>query len=263
MNKVRAKKHLGQHFLTEPAIAARIAGALAGNVTNVLEIGPGTGILTRALLAANIANLKLIEIDSESVSWLHKHHPDLKNSIIEGDFLELNLNDIFNGEPFAVIGNFPYNISSQILFRVVEAPDLMPELVGMFQREVGQRITAGHGNKDYGILTVLVQVYFHTEYLFTVNEGSFNPPPKVKSGVIKLTRNERKELPVPYQFFRKVVKMAFGQRRKTMRNSIATLLTPEMRVSLKEELSLRPEQLSPEDFLGLAVKLYSGEINPI
>ncbi len=259
MDKVRAKKHLGQHFLTEPAIAGRIAAALSDNVQNVLEIGPGTGILTRALLASKIESLKLIEIDRESVAWLHTHLPKLKEHIIEGDFLQLDLNHIFDGQSFAVIGNFPYNISSQILFRVVEAPDLMPELVGMFQREVGQRITAGHGNKDYGILTVLVQVYFHTEYLFTVNEGSFNPPPKVKSGVIRLTRNTRKELPVPYQFFRKVVKMAFGQRRKTMRNSLATLLTTDLSISLKSELGLRPEQLSPEDFLELSIKLLAGQ----
>lgn len=256
MDRVRAKKHLGQHFLTEPAIAARIAEAIPPEMDNVLEIGPGTGILTRALLARNFSHLKLIEIDRESVEWLHAHHPELEGSILEGDFLQLDLKGLFAGAPFAVAGNFPYNISSQILFRLAEQPDLMPFMVGMFQREVAQRIAAGHGNKDYGILTVLIQIWYDVEYLFTVHEGSFNPPPKVKSGVIRLLRNKRRELPVPFAFLKSVVKQAFGQRRKTMRNSLSGMLHEKHRVHLQRELALRPEQLSPLDFVHLAQALY-------
>lgn len=258
MDKVRAKKHLGQHFLTEPAIAMRIAEALPPLAAHVLEIGPGTGILTRALLERSIPDLHLVEIDSESVAYLLHHHPNLKGRITEGDFLDMPLETHFGGAPFYVVGNFPYNISSQILFRVVEDPLRVQGLVGMFQREVARRITAGHGNKDYGILTVLAHTWYRCEYLFTVNEGSFNPPPRVKSGVIRLTRNERTALPIPYSFFKTVVKLSFGQRRKALRNSLAPVLNPHLAKAHATALALRPEQLSPEDFLHLAAALYPG-----
>ncbi|MFT6174452.1 MAG: 16S rRNA (adenine1518-N6/adenine1519-N6)-dimethyltransferase, partial [Cryomorphaceae bacterium] len=186
MKSVRPKKHLGQHFLTEPAIAQRIADSIKdeAGVKRILEIGPGTGIFTRALMAREELELKLIEIDTESVEHLHERHPELGDRIIEGDFLKMDLNTLFGGKPFILAGNYPYNISSQILFRVVENPELIPEMVGMFQKEVAVRVTSGPGSKIYGILSVLIKVYFDSEYLFTVDEDAFDPPPKVKSGVI-------------------------------------------------------------------------------
>lgn len=258
MKKVRAKKHLGQHFLTEASIAQRIADSIQDDsgIKRILEIGPGTGILTRALMTKTDFKLKLIEIDTESVEHLHERHPEFGENIIEGDFLKMDLTKVFGGKPFILTGNFPYNISSQILFRVVENPDLMPEMVGMFQKEVAERVVASPGSKIYGILSVLIQVYFEVEYLFTVSEGCFNPPPKVKSGVIRLMRNKRKELPVPYSFFKSVVKAAFNQRRKTMRNSLTAFLDDDLKNELSEVLSLRPEQLGCEEFLSLSAKLF-------
>ncbi len=260
MNKVRAKKHLGQHFLTEIPIAEKIAAALtmAAGTGNVLEIGPGTGILTRALLTLEIPSLKLIEIDTESVEYLHTHHPKLKGHIMEGDFLKLPLETLFEGKPFSLIGNFPYNISSQILFRMLEDVERIPEMVGMFQREVAQRIASLPGNKDYGILSVLIQTYYTVEYLFTVEPGAFNPPPKVHSAVIRILRNDRKILPVPGKFFKAVVKTAFNQRRKTLRNSLASLMRPHHMAGNETLFSLRPERLDPDAFLELASLLYEG-----
>jgi 16S rRNA (adenine1518-N6/adenine1519-N6)-dimethyltransferase len=257
MKSVRPKKHLGQHFLTEPAIAQRIADSIKdeAGVMQILEIGPGTGIFTRALMARKELELKLIEIDTESVEHLHERHPELGERIIEGDFLKMDLNTLFGGKPFILAGNYPYNISSQILFRVVENPELIPEMVGMFQKEVAVRVTSGPGSKIYGILSVLIKVYFDSEYLFTVDEDAFDPPPKVKSGVIRLVRNNRKELPVPFSYFKSVVKAGFNQRRKTMRNSLSAFLNDELKAELSETLSLRPEQLGCEEFLELAVKL--------
>jgi 16S rRNA (adenine1518-N6/adenine1519-N6)-dimethyltransferase len=257
MKKVRPKKHLGQHFLKEPAIAERLANAIRdeARLRRVLEIGPGTGILTRALMTLEGFELKLIEIDTESVEHLHERHPELSDSIIEGDFLKMNLYEVFEGKPFILAGNFPYNISSQILFRVVENRELMPEMVGMFQKEVAERVTAGPGSKIYGILSVLIQAFFDVEYLFTVSEGCFNPPPKVKSAVIRLARNERNELPVPYSHFKSIVKAAFNQRRKTLRNSLSAYLDEQKRIELEEVLKLRPEQLSCEEFIKLAKDL--------
>jgi len=257
MKKVRAKKHLGQHFLTEPAIAQRIADSIkdVAGVKRILEIGPGTGILTRALMTRPETELKLIEIDTESVEHLHERHPEFGENIIEGDFLKMNLNEVFNGKPFILAGNFPYNISSQILFRVVENPKLMPEMVGMFQKEVAERAVSGPGSKVYGILSVLIKAYYDSEYLFTVDENAFDPPPKVKSGVIRLVRNDRNELPVPFSFFKSVVKAAFNQRRKTMRNSLSAFLNDDLKAELSETLSLRPEQMGCEEFLELAVRL--------
>jgi 16S rRNA (adenine1518-N6/adenine1519-N6)-dimethyltransferase len=260
MKKVRAKKHLGQHFLTEPAIAQRIADSIKDErgVKRILEIGPGTGIFTRALMTREELELKLIEIDTESVEHLHERHPELGDRIIEGDFLKMDLNTLFEGQQFILAGNFPYNISSQILFRVVENPELMPEMVGMFQKEVAERVVSGPGSKVYGILSVLIKAYYDSEYLFTVDEGSFDPPPKVKSGVIRLVRNDRKELPVPYSFFKSVVKAGFNQRRKTMRNSLAAFLNDDLKEELSETLSLRPEQLECEEFLDLSARLHRG-----
>lgn len=261
MNRVRAKKHLGQHFLTEIPIAEKIAAALTmiPGTGNVLEIGPGTGILTRALLSREIPSLQLIEIDSESVEYLHTHHPELKGQIIEGDFLKLPLETLFGGQAFSLIGNFPYNISSQILFRMLEDVERIPEMVGMFQREVAQRIASPSGNKDYGILSVLIQTYYTVEYLFTVPPSAFNPPPKVHSAVIRLARNERKTLPVPGKFFKVVVKTAFNQRRKTLRNSLASLIRPQHMAGNETLFSLRPERLEPDAFLELAAILYEGQ----
>lgn len=263
MKKVRPKKSLGQHFLTEPAIAERIAGALTGhqNVANLLEIGPGTGVLTRPLLSRLEApgefphDLRFVEIDRDSVAHLRDTLPEHGSRIIEGDFLRMNLVDVFGGRPYAVVGNFPYNISSQILFRVVDHRDLVPEVVGMFQREVARRVVSEPHSKEYGILSVLIQAFYEAEYLFTVHEGSFNPPPKVKSGVIRLRRNERRELPVTYARFKTVVKTAFQTRRKTLRNSLKSLVPPD--VDLPPDLmSLRAENLTAEDFIRLAERIY-------
>ena len=259
MNRVKPKKHLGQHFLTDESIAVNLAGAISRHqgVDRVLEIGPGTGILTRALQKRKFAELKVIEIDIESVAFLQKYHPELKDDIIIGDFLKINLESIFEGQSFIIAGNFPYNISSQILFRLFENRELIPELVGMFQKEVAKRIASGPGSKEYGILSVLLQVYYDVEYLFTVDEDVFDPPPKVKSGVIKLVRNERKDLPFPDTFMKSVVKTAFNQRRKTLRNSLKGMMAgKEIEIS-DDILHLRPEQLTTERFIYLAGALYN------
>lgn len=258
MKRVTPKKHLGQHFLTDENIAVRIADAVEKTSTCVLEIGPGTGILTRALIEREFEEFKLVEIDRESVKYLQERHPELQNQIIEGDFLKMDLKEVFDGKPFTVVGNFPYNISSQILFRVFENRELVPQTVGMFQREVAVRIASEPGNRDYGILSVLLQIYYDIEYLFTVSEHVFNPPPKVKSGVIKLVRNDRTQLPFSDEFMKKVVKTAFNQRRKTLRNSLKSLLTPQV-VIPEDILKQRPEQLSAEEFIALAEAIYQSQ----
>lgn len=258
MNRVKPKKHLGQHFLTDERIAEDLAQAISRHrgIDRVLEIGPGTGILTRALQQRSFSELKIIEIDIESVAFLQKHHPELTDDIIVGDFLKIPLEPIYDGQPFIIAGNFPYNISSQILFRVFENRDLIPEVVGMFQKEVAKRIASGPGSKEYGILSVLLQIYYDIEYLFTVEPEVFDPPPKVKSGVIKLVRNERKDLPFSDNFMKTVVKTAFNQRRKTLRNSLKGMMTgKEIEIS-DEILKLRPEQLSPDSFIALAARLH-------
>jgi len=263
MKRVKPKKHLGQHFLTDESIAANIAGAISRHqgVSRVLEIGPGTGILTRALQNRNFDELKIIEIDLESIDFLHENHPEISADIISGDFLKIDLEPIFNGERFILAGNFPYNISTQILFRLFENRDLIPELVGMFQREVAKRIASGPGSKEYGILSVLLQIYYKVEYLFTVDEDVFDPPPKVKSGVIKLTRNDREALPFSDDFMKMVVKTAFNQRRKTLRNSLKSILAGKD-LDLEEDiLHLRPEQLPTETFIRLAAAIHK-TLNP-
>ena len=216
MDSVRAKKHLGQHFLTDETIAERIASSLIGQCKNVIEIGPGMGVLTKYLVNNDNLNFTAIEIDTESVDYLHNHYPSL--NVIYGDFLKLDLTQIFS-EKFAVIGNFPYNISSQILFKVFDYRQQVPEVVGMFQKEVAERVAAKPGSKTYGILSVLLSAFYDIEYLFTVHEHVFNPPPKVKSAVIRLIRNNVTSLECDEKRFEQVVKAGFNQRRKTMRNA--------------------------------------------
>ena len=249
MSKVRAKKHLGQHFLKDLGIARDIAHSLSlDNYSKVLEVGPGMGVLTQFLIPLD-AETFVIEIDKESVSYLKKHYPELDNHLIEGDFLKLPLQEIFK-EPIAIIGNFPYNISSQILFKAIDHKDLIPEIVGMFQKEVAERVVSPPGSKKYGIISVLLQCYYDVEYLFTVDETVFDPPPKVKSAVIRLRRNDRDKLECDEKKFVQVVKTAFGQRRKTLRNALKSLnLVDENTAS--QYLSLRAEQLSVEDFMNL------------
>ena len=249
MSKVRAKKHLGQHFLKDLGIARDIAHSLSlNNYSKVLEVGPGMGVLTQFLIPLDTETF-VIEIDKESVSYLKKHYPELDNHLIEGDFLKLPLQEIFK-EPIAIIGNFPYNISSQILFKAIDHKDLIPEIVGMFQKEVAERVVSPPGSKKYGIISVLLQCYYDVEYLFTVDETVFDPPPKVKSAVIRLRRNDRDKLDCDEKKFIQVVKTAFGQRRKTLRNALKSLnLVDENTAS--QYLSLRAEQLSVEDFMNL------------
>ncbi|WP_143146185.1 16S rRNA (adenine(1518)-N(6)/adenine(1519)-N(6))-dimethyltransferase RsmA [Flavobacterium haoranii] len=254
MMTVRAKKHLGQHFLTDENIAKRIADTLTLNgYKKVLEIGPGMGVLTKYLLEKPIETF-VIEIDTESVEYLEAHYLKLRGNIISKDFLKYNLNEVFNGEPIAIIGNFPYNISSQIVFKTLEMRDQIPEFSGMFQKEVAERICEKEGSKTYGILSVLTQAFYNAEYLFTVSEHVFNPPPKVKSGVMRLIRKENYELPCDEKLFFSVVKQAFNQRRKTLRNSLKSFINSDI---LKEDsiFDLRPEQLSVERFIELTQKI--------
>jgi 16S rRNA (adenine1518-N6/adenine1519-N6)-dimethyltransferase len=242
---VRPKKYLGQHFLTDKNIAGKIAGCLSENFEHVCELGPGTGILTNALLEKDfISELKLVEIDEESVEYLKMNFSDPRLVIIEADFLKHDLKEI-SDKPFALIGNFPYNISSQIFFRVIQHKDLIPETVGMIQKEVAERIAAPPGSKTYGILSVLLQTWFDIEYCFTVGEGVFFPPPKVKSAVIRLKRNQTDKLACNESLFVRVVKAAFNQRRKTLRNALKQL-TGEDTSHLY--LDLRAEQLSWRQF---------------
>ncbi|MEL1244681.1 16S rRNA (adenine(1518)-N(6)/adenine(1519)-N(6))-dimethyltransferase RsmA [Flavobacterium sp. DGU11] len=254
MDKVKAKKHLGQHFLKDESIAKDIADTLTLNgYSKVLEIGPGMGVLTKYLLDKPI-DTYVIEIDTESVEYLNGHYPKLHGKIISKDFLRYNITEVFGDEPFAIIGNFPYNISTQIVFRTLEMRHRIPEFSGMFQKEVAQRICEKKGSKTYGILSVLVQAFYDAEYLFTVDEHVFNPPPKVKSGVLRLIRKENFHLDVDEKLFFAVVKTAFNQRRKTLRNSLKTYNLSDI---LKEDsiFDLRPEQLSVEQFIGLTKKI--------
>lgn len=253
MYPVRPKKHLGQHFLHDQNIARKIAGSLSGSSSNVLEIGPGTGILTRFLLENKNLNFKAIEIDTESVSFLHDHFPVLHDRLFHADFLKSNLNDFFS-EPFAIIGNFPYNISSQILFKVLDYRNMVPEVVGMVQKEVAERIAAPPGSKTYGIMSVLLQAWYDIEYLFTVNENVFIPPPKVKSAVIRLTRNQKQTLECDESLFTAIVKTAFNQRRKTLRNALSSIIKDKDTAALPF-MSERAERLSVDDFVILTQSL--------
>lgn len=255
MSYVRPKKKLGQHFLIDQNIAKKIVDSLGVNIPDVLEIGPGTGVLTQYLLERQELNVHVIEIDGESVEYLHDNFTGIKN-IWSEDFLKADIAAKFEGN-FSIIGNFPYNISSQILFRVLQLRNRIPETVGMFQKEVAERIASPHGSKKYGIISVLLQTFFDIEYLFTVSENVFNPPPKVKSAVIRLRRNNVDELPCNEAFFMKVVKAAFNLRRKMLRNSLKEICT-----NLPEEYAQkRPEQLSVEDFIDLTCKIEKLEGN--
>ncbi len=247
---VRAKKHLGQHFLRDENIAKKIADTLSLKGYNkVLEIGPGMGVLTKYLLEKDIITY-VIEIDAESVEYLQANYLNLAQRIIEKNFLKYDLNEVFNQEPFAIIGNFPYNISSQIVFKTLEMRHQIPEFSGMFQKEVAQRICEKEGSKAYGILSVLTQAFYDAEYLFTVPPSVFNPPPKVDSGVLRLTRKEHFDLPCDEKLFFRVVKTAFQQRRKTLRNSLKTF---NLSNNLKANVIFgkRPEQLSVDSFIEL------------
>lgn len=252
--KVRAKKSLGQHFLTNEGIARRIADALVvndGDKLNTLEVGCGTGALTRHLLQRDDLCLKGIEIDDESIEYLRENLPAIMPNLYAADFLKTDLRKIFPEGDFAVIGNFPYNISSQIFFKILDYRESVPQVVGMLQKEVAERLASGPGNKSYGILSVLLQAWYDIEYLFTVGEHEFSPPPKVKSAVIRLRRNSRTELGCDEAKFKTVVKTAFNQRRKTLRNSLKPLGT-----DVPEQFAgLRPEQLSVEDFITLCKKI--------
>ncbi|MDE6113740.1 16S rRNA (adenine(1518)-N(6)/adenine(1519)-N(6))-dimethyltransferase RsmA [Barnesiella sp. WM24] len=251
MQKVKPKKALGQHFLTDLSIAGRIAATLDGfKGEPVLEIGPGMGVLTRFLLDEG-HDVKVVEIDTESVEYLTANFPDLKGRIIEGDFLKMDLADVMGGKPFCVIGNYPYNISSQIFFKVLDYRDLIPCCSGMLQKEVAERLAASPGSKVYGILSVLLQAWYDVEYLFTVDEHVFNPPPKVKSGVIRCTRNGVTDLGCDEKLFKTIVKTTFGQRRKTLRNSIRGLLPPGAALGDDPVWGARPEQLSVAQFIDL------------
>ena len=258
--EVRAKKSLGQHFLTDQTIAKNIVSALQ-HPGDVLEVGPGMGVLTQYLLQRDDISLKLVEIDGESVDYLMRHFPDMQGKLLQDDFLKMNLPKTFGGE-FSVIGNFPYNISSQIFFKIIDFKDRIPEVVCMIQKEVAERIAEKPGTKTYGILSVLLQAWYDIEYLFTVGQGAFAPPPKVQSAVIRLRRNSREDLGVQYSLFKAVVKTSFGQRRKTMRNSLKPLINAKAeREGWSEErlkefaanpvFDLRPERLGVEEFISL------------
>jgi 16S rRNA (adenine1518-N6/adenine1519-N6)-dimethyltransferase len=247
MTIVRAKKNLGQHFLNDKNIARKIVESLEASETKkVLEIGPGMGVLTQFLLQNQAYETSVVEIDRESVDYLNNHYPELKERIISADFLRLNLNNHFQ-EPFAIIGNFPYNISSQIFFKVLEYRNQIPEVVGMLQKEVAERLAEPPGSKTYGILSVFLQAYYNIEYLFTVHENVFTPPPKVKSGVIRLTRNQTEHLDCDEKLFTSIVKMAFNQRRKTMRNSLKPMITSD-ELKANPIFDKRPEQLGVAEF---------------
>ncbi len=247
MESVRAKKRLGQHFLKDENIAKKIAESLSGDTKNVLEVGPGMGVLTQFLLEKQGYNLFVVEIDPESVLYLKEHFPDLAGKIIAEDFLKSDLSTIFS-DSFTLIGNFPYNISSQILFKVLDYKDQIPEVVGMFQKEVAVRIASKPGNKDYGILSVLLQAFYDIEYLFTVEPDVFNPPPKVKSAVIRLKRNTVAHLECDEQKFKMLVKTAFNQRRKTLRNSLKPFSFVDG-FTREDIFNARPEQLAVGEFV--------------
>lgn len=248
MGRVQPKKKLGQHFLKDTGIAGKIAASLTGEgYSSVLEIGPGMGILTGFLIERGFPDFRVIEIDNESVHYLHDNFPQLK-TILTGDFLSMDIDSYFPGK-MAIIGNFPYNISTQIFFKVLKHREKVVEIAGMLQKEVAERICAGPGSRTYGILSVLLQAYYKTEYLFTVSENVFSPPPKVKSGVIRLIRNGVRNLDCDEVLFVRVVKACFNQRRKTLRNSVRAAF--ELKRDDYHEFRLRPEQLSVDQFVQL------------
>lgn len=247
---------MGQHFLKNEDIARRIAEAVRTPDAYVLEIGPGMGVLTQYLLQQPFADLSVVELDEESVAYLQQHFPQLGENLIAGDFLRMDLAERYP-DKFVIVGNFPYNISSQILFKVLDYKDQAVEVVGMFQKEVAERVTAKAGNKQYGILSVLLEAFYDTEYLFTVSENEFNPPPKVKSAVVRLTRNFDKKLQCDEATFKLIVKTAFNYRRKTLRNALQSLPFPE-EVTSSPLFNKRAEQLSVQDYEELCNKIEKG-----
>lgn len=265
---VKAKKHLGQHFLKDETIAQEIGEIITlSGYRKVLEIGPGTGVLTKYLLQKNL-DLVAMDLDKESIDYLNQTflfehhntiHPQSHFKVVEADFLKYDLQELFGNDQFAIIGNFPYNISTQIVFKMLDNRDQIPEFSGMFQKEVAERICEKEGSKAYGILSVLVQAYYDAEYLFTVSPDVFDPPPKVKSGVLRLIRKPNYHLNVDEKLFKKVVKTAFNQRRKTLRNSLKTFNFSDV---LKEDsiFALRPEQLSVSDFISLTQKIQNDTV---
>lgn len=251
---VKPKKNLGQHFLKDREIAQRIADTLDGFAQlPILEVGPGTGMLTQFLLEKE-RELKVVEIDRESIAYLHENYPEVSPHIIQHNFLKLDFSTVFPSD-FCIIGNYPYNISSQIFFKVVDNRERIPCCSGMIQKEVAERMAASPGSKTYGILSVLLQTWYDIEYLFTVNENAFNPPPKVKSAVVRLTRNKRERLNCNETLFKLVVKTGFNQRRKMLRNSLKSLLPEETPLPDDPMLNQRPEQLSIEQFEQLTQQL--------
>ena len=253
MHHVKAKKYLGQHFLKDMGVARQIAESLTlDGPTAVLEIGPGMGVLTQFLLQNPLIDLTAVELDSESVVYLHEHYPDLK--VIEADFLKMDLKSHFS-DKFCIIGNFPYNISSQIFFKMLDNKDSIPCLAGMIQKEVAERIAAPAGSKTYGILSVLMQAYYKIEYLFTVNATVFDPPPKVQSAVIRFTRNEVSQIDCNEQLFKTVVKTAFNQRRKTLRNSLKPIVESGHPMYADPLFDLRPERLDVAAFIDLTKRV--------
>ena len=251
MRLVKPKKFLGQHFLKDLKIAQDIADTVdACPAIPVLEVGPGMGVLTQFLIPKE-RPLKVVELDFESVAYLRENFPALEKNIVEADFLKLPLDQLFEGSPFVLTGNYPYNISSQIFFKMLDYKELIPCCTGMIQKEVAERMAAAPGSKTYGILSVLMQAWYRVEYLFTVHEHVFNPPPKVKSAVIRMTRNDTKELGCNEVLFKQVVKTTFNQRRKTLRNSIKPILGKESPLLADEIFNKRPEQLSVEQFVEL------------
>ena len=251
MSVVKPKKFLGQHFLKDLQVAKAIADTVdACPQLPLLEVGPGMGVLTQYLIPKE-RELKVVELDFESVAYLHEHFPSLDEQIIEADFLKMDLSKLFDGRPFVLTGNYPYNISSQIFFKMLDNKDLIPCCTGMIQKEVAERMAASPGSKTYGILSVLMQAWYRVEYLFTVGEQVFNPPPKVKSAVIRMTRNETTDLGCDERLFKQVVKTTFNQRRKTLRNSIKPILGKESPLLADPLFNRRPEQLSVQEFIDL------------
>lgn len=251
ISKVRPKKFLGQHFLTDLSVARRIADTVdACPQIPVLEVGPGMGVLTQYLLEKD-RGLKVVEIDRESVPYLHAHFPALGDNIIEADFLKMDLNAAFDGQKFVLTGNYPYNISSQIFFKMLENKDIIPCCTGMIQKEVAERLAASPGSKAYGVLSVLVQAWYDVEYLFTVHENVFNPPPKVKSAVVCMRRNEKTELGCDEKLFRRIVKTVFTMRRKMMRNGMKQIVGKDCPLLADDVFNRRPEQLSVAEFVEL------------
>lgn len=251
MKSVKPKKFLGQHFLKDLQVAQDIANTVdACPELPILEVGPGMGVLTQFLMTKE-RPLKVVELDFESVAYLRENFPALGNNIIEQDFLKMDLAQLFEGKPFVLTGNYPYNISSQIFFKMLDYKDLIPCCTGMIQKEVAERMAAGPGSKTYGILSVLIQAWYRVEYLFIVHEHVFNPPPKVKSAVIRMTRNETQELGCNEKLFKQIVKTTFNQRRKTLRNSISPILDKTNPLMADPIFNKRPEQLSVQEFIDL------------